>query len=89
MTAYRQDMRDFSRFIERAAEQPFEDPRYDAVTKDVSPRPALPKASKEKSPVEVIAEIAGWTNTQLQQLEFLLSNPGGGESPMPMGGFDE
>jgi hypothetical protein len=83
MTAYRQDMRDFSRFIKRAAEQPFEGPRYDAVTKDVSPKPALPK--KEEGVTEVVATLEGW----VKQMELLLSNPGGGESPMPMGGFDE
>jgi hypothetical protein len=90
MTAYRKDMQDFSRFIERVAEQPFEDPRYDAVTKDVSPKPALPIVPETKSPVELVAEVYGWTHAQLQQMELLLSNPGtGGESPMGMGDFDE
>lgn len=99
ISQYRPEVQAFSRFILRAAEQPFADGRYDPVNKEYKPEPALPK--KAEPPVEIepsvdlvaVLEsgtpIASWSTAQIQQLERLLSNPRGGESPMPMGGFDE
>lgn len=84
MTVYRREINVFSRFIEDFAEQPFENPRYDASTTRKE-TPAAAKGAKDKA-IEVTASIhipfvSEPTLTQLE-MELSFREQTGGESPM-------
>lgn len=72
LTKYRRDLQTYGQFLDRVAEQPFDDPRSD----DSSSRrePPIPELiEEEEEPTEVVARV-----------DLPRSPEMGGESPMPM-----